>query len=195
MHQMKDGTFKTETVSSGLVGITGALNLIHADYNNDGFADIIALRGGWWGKKATFPFSLIKNDGNNTFEDVTIEAGLYAPGPTQTASWGDFNNDGWIDLFVAHENYPSQLFMNKGGKFVDVAKKYGLNFTAYVKGCVWGDINNDGYPDLYISTLNSPNKLFLNKPGAARGERMFEDISKSAGVEEPFSSFPAALQL
>ena len=191
MHQMKDGTFKTETVSSGLVGITGALNLIHADYNNDGFADIIALRGGWWGKKATFPFSLIKNNGNNTFEDVTIEAGLYAPGPTQTASWGDFNNDGWLDLFVAHENYPSQLFMNKGGKFVDVAPKYGLNFTAYVKGCVWGDINNDGYPDLYISTLNSPNKLFLNKPGAARGERMFEDISKSAGVEEPLSSFPA----
>ena len=191
MHHQKDGTFKTETVSSGLVGITGALNLIHADYNNDGFADIIALRGGWWGKKATFPFSLIKNNGNNTFEDVTIEAGLYSPGPTQTASWGDFNNDGWIDLFVAHENYPSQLFMNKGGKFVDVAPKYGLNFTAYVKGCVWGDINNDGYPDLYISTLNSPNKLFLNKPGAVRGERMFEDISKSAGVEEPMSSFPA----
>ena len=191
MHQQKDGTFKTETVSSGLVGITGALNLIHADYNNDGFADIIALRGGWWGKKATFPFSLIKNNGNNSFEDVTIEAGLYSPGPTQTASWGDFNNDGWIDLFVAHENFPSQLFMNKGGKFVDVAPKYGLNFTAYVKGCVWGDINDDGYPDLYISTLNSPNKLFLNKPGAVRGERMFEDISKSAGVEEPMSSFPA----
>ncbi len=191
MHQQKDGTFKTETVSSGLVGITGALNLIHADYNNDGFADIIALRGGWWGKKAAFPFSLIKNNGNNSFEDVTIEAGLYSPGPTQTASWGDFNNDGWIDLFVAHENFPSQLFMNKRGKFIDVSAKYGLNFTAYVKGCVWGDVNNDGFPDLYISTLNSSNKLFLNKPGAVRGERIFQDISKSAGVEEPMNSFPA----
>ncbi len=191
MHQQKDGSFKTETVSSGLVGITGALNLIHADYNNDGFADIIALRGGWWGKKATNPFSLIKNNGNNSFEDVTIEAGLYSPGPTQTASWGDFNNDGWIDLFVAHENYPSQLFMNKKGKFVDVSAKYGLNFTAYVKGCVWGDINNDGYPDLYISTLNSPNKLFLNQPGTVAGERKFVDISKTSGVEEPINSFPA----
>jgi len=191
MHQQKDGTFKTETVSSGLVGITGALNLIHADYNNDGFADIIALRGGWWGKNARFPFSLIKNNGNNTFEDVTLELGLYSPAPTQTASWGDFNNDGWIDLFVAHENFPSQLFINKKGKFVDVSAKYGLNFTAYVKGCVWGDINNDGYSDLYISTLNSPNKLFLNKPGKAPGERMFEEIGKSAGVQEPLSSFPA----
>ena len=191
MHQQKDGTFKTETVSSGLVGITGALNLIHADYNNDGFADIIALRGGWWGKNARFPFSLIKNNGNNTFEDVTLELGLYSPAPTQTASWSDFNNDGWIDLFVAHENFPSQLFMNKRGKFVDVSAKYGLNFTAYVKGCVWGDINNDGYPDLYISTLNSPNKLFLNKPGKVPGERMFEEIGMSAGVQEPLSSFPA----
>lgn len=191
MHQQKDGSFKTETASSGLVGITGALNLIHADYNNDGFADIIALRGGWWGKKATFPFSLIKNNGNNTFEDVTIETGLYSPGPTQTASWGDFNNDGWIDLFVAHENLPCQLYINRNGKFTDVSEKYGLNFTAYVKGCVWGDINNDGYPDLFISTLNSFNKLFLNKPGAVKGERMFEDISKTAGVEEPLSSFPA----
>lgn len=191
MHQQKDGTFKTKTVSSGLVGITGGLNLIHADYNNDGLADIVVLRGGWWGKKATFPFSLIKNNGHGYFEDVTIGAGVYSPFPTQTASWGDFNNDGWIDLFVAHENYPSQLFMNNKGKFVEVSAKCGLNFTAYVKGCVWGDINNDGYPDLYISTLNSPNKLFLNKPGARPGERIFEDISRSAGTEEPMSSFPA----
>jgi hypothetical protein len=191
MHQQKDGTFKTETASSGLIGITGGLNLIHADYNNDGLADIVVLRGGWWGKKATFPFSLIKNNGHGYFEDVTIDAGVYSPFPTQTASWGDFNNDGWIDLFVAHENYASQLFMNNKGKFVEVSAKCGLNFTAYVKGCVWGDINNDGYPDLYISTLNSPNKLFLNKPGAKPGERIFEDISRSAGTEEPMSSFPA----
>jgi FG-GAP-like repeat/ASPIC and UnbV len=190
MHQMKDGTFKTETTSSGLVGITGGLNMIHADYNNDGFKDIVVLRGGWWGKNAKFPFSLLKNNGNNTFEDVTIELGLYSPAPTQTASWGDFNNDGWLDLFVAHENYPCQLFINEKGKFKDVAKKYGLNITAFVKGCVWGDINNDGFPDLYLSILAGPNKLWLNKPGGTAGERMFEDISKAAGVEEPIYSFP-----
>ena len=190
MHQMKDGTFKTETVSSGLVGITGGLNLIHADYNNDGFADFLILRGGWWGRNAKFPFSLIKNNGNNTFEDVTIESGLYSPAPTQTATWGDFNNDGWIDLFVAHERYPCQLFINEKGKFRDVAPKYGLNITAFVKGCVWGDINNDGYSDLYVSILGAPNKLWLNKPGKGPGERIFEDISKSAGVEEPIYSFP-----
>ena len=190
MHQMKDGTFKTETVSSGLVGITGGLNMIHTDYNNDGFADIMVLRGGWWGKNSKWPFSLLKNNGNNTFEDVTIESGLYSSGPTQTATWGDFNNDGWIDVFVAHENLPCQLFINDKGKFRDVAPKYGLNITAFVKGCVWGDINNDGYPDLYLSILAGPNKLFINKPGAAPGQRVFEDISKSAGVEEPIFSFP-----
>jgi hypothetical protein len=190
MHQMKDGTFKTETTSSGLVGITGGLNMIHADYNNDGFKDIVVLRGGWWGKNAKFPFSLLKNNGNNTFEDVTIELGLYSPAPTQSAAWGDFNNDGWIDLFVAHENYPCQLFINEKGKFKDVAKKYGLNITTFAKGCVWGDINNDGFPDLYLSALGAPNKLWLNKPGATAGERTFEDISKAAGVEEPIYSFP-----
>lgn len=190
MHQMKDGTFKTETTSSGLVGITGGLNMIHADYNNDGFKDIVVLRGGWWGKNAKFPFSLLKNNGNNTFEDVTIELGLYSPAPTQSAAWGDFNNDGWIDLFVAHENYPCQLFINEKGKFKEVSKKYGLNITTFAKGCVWGDINNDGFPDLYLSALGAPNKLWLNKPGATAGERIFEDISKAAGVEEPIYSFP-----
>jgi hypothetical protein len=190
MHQQKDGTFKTETVTSGLVGITGGLNMIHADYNNDGFEDIVILRGGWWGKNAKFPLSLIKNNGNNTFEDVTIESGMFSPAPTQTASWGDFNNDGWIDLFVAHENYPCQLFINHNGKFKDEAAKYGLNITTFAKGCVWGDINNDGYPDPYISALGAPNKLWLNKPGPTPGSRIFEDISKSAGVEEPIYSFP-----
>jgi hypothetical protein len=190
MHQMKDGTFKTETTSSGLVGITGGLNMIHADYNNDGFKDIVVLRGGWWGKNAKFPFSLLKNNGNNTFEDVTIELGLYSPAPTQTASWGDFNNDGWLDLFVAHENYPCQLFINNKGKFKEVSSQYGLNITAFVKGCVWGDINNDGFPDLYLSILAAPNKLWLNKSGTTAGERIFEDISKAAGVEEPIYSFP-----
>lgn len=190
MHQMKDGTFKTETTSSGLVGITGGLNMIHADYNNDGFKDIVVLRGGWWGKNAKFPFSLLKNNGNNTFEDVTIELSLYSPAPTQSAAWGDFNNDGWIDLFVAHENYPCQLFINEKGKFKEVSKKYGLNITTFAKGCVWGDINNDGFPDLYLSALGAPNKLWLNKPGATAGERIFEDISKAAGVEEPIYSFP-----
>jgi len=185
MHQEKDGTFKTVTAASGLVGITGGLNLIHTDYNNDGFADIMVLRGGWLGKNGKFPFSLLRNNGNNTFDDVTIESGLYSAAPTQSATWADFNNDGWVDVFVSHENFPCQLFMNNKGKFVDVAPKYGLNITVFAKTCSAGDINNDGYPDIYLSTLGTPNKLWLNKGGTG-----FEDISKSAGVEEPKYSFP-----
>ena len=191
MHQQKDGTFKNETLTAGLVGITGGLNLVHADYNNDGLADFVILRGGWLGMNAKFPFSLIKNNGNNSFEDVTIESGLYSPAPTQTATWGDFNNDGWIDLFVAHEKYPCQLYMNVKGKFKDVAAEYGLNKIVFAKGCVWGDINNDGYPELYLSVLGGANILWLNQPGSAAGKRKFVDISKSAGVEEPIFSFPA----
>ena len=190
MHQEKDGTFKTLTPSSGLVGITGGLNLIHTDYNNDGFADIMVLRGGWLGKNGRFPFSLLKNNGNNTFDDVTIECGLYSPAPTQAATWADFNNDGWVDVFVAHENFPCQLFMNNKGRFVDVAPKLGLNVTAFSKGCTAGDINNDGYPDIYLSILGSPNILWLNKPSATANKRTFENISKSAGIQDPLFSFP-----
>lgn len=189
-HHEKDGSYKVVTAASGLVGITGGLNLIHTDYNNDGFADIMVLRGGWMGKAAKFPFSLLKNNGNNTFDDVTIESGLYSPAPTQTAVWADFNNDGWVDLFVPHENYPCQLFMNDHGKFVDVAPKLGMNTVAFTKGCTVGDINNDGFMDIYVSNLSEPNRLWLNKPGASPGERIFEDISQTAGVTEPKHSFP-----
>jgi hypothetical protein len=71
-----------------------------------------------------------------------------------------------------------------------VAPQYGLNINKFVKGSIWGDINNDGFPDLYISIFGEPNKLFLNKTAADKTQRVFEDISKSAGIEEPIISFP-----
>lgn len=188
LQQQKNGTFKNQTASSGLVGITGGLNLIHTDYNNDGFADVIVLRGGWLGLNAKFPFSLLKNNGNNTFDDVTIELGLYSAAPTQTAACADFDNDGWLDLFVAHENYPCQLFKNNNGKFIDIAPTIGLNTTAFAKGVTAGDINNDGYADLYISILGEPNKLWLNQ--SASNNISFSEIAATAGVKEPVFSFP-----
>jgi tetratricopeptide (TPR) repeat protein len=190
LHQQKNGTFKNKTASSGLVGITGGLNLIHTDYNNDGFADIIVLRGGWLGLNAKFPFSLLKNNGNNTFDDVTVELGLYSAAPTQTAACADFDNDGWVDLFVPHENYPCQLFKNNNGKFIDIAPSIGLNITSFAKGVTAGDINNDGYADLYLSILGEPNKLWLNITSTTNTNITFSEIAAAAGVNEPIFSFP-----
>jgi hypothetical protein len=123
-HNDGDGTFSDQTIAAGLQGETGGLNLVHTDYNNDGWPDLLVLRGGWWGKNGEYPISLLRNNGPNakgqvTFTDVTEEAGLLSFGPTQTAAWADFDNDGLPDLFLGHEStdrnpYACQLFHNNG---------------------------------------------------------------------------------
>ncbi|MFC7358322.1 FG-GAP-like repeat-containing protein [Jejudonia soesokkakensis] len=192
------GNFKDKTVESGLEDVTGGLNVIQADYNNDGFLDLYIIRGAWSGYKmlGQLPNSLLKNNGNGTFTDVTISSNLYTESPTQAAVWFDFNVDGWLDLFVGNETHTpqeknsSQLFLNnKNGTFTDIAPQLGLNITKYVKGVSTGDINNDGLPDLYISILDDENLLYLNN-GLIKGQWQFEEIASAANVEEPIQSFP-----
>lgn len=195
-HNNGDGTFADVTEQAGLTGIVSGLNIIHADYNNDGWEDLLVLRGGWLHDAGSHPNSLLKNNGDGTFDDVTIKAGLLSFHPTQTASWADFNNDGWLDVFIGNESeaghpHPCELYLNnKNGTFTNVAHQLKMDFTAFVKGAAWGDINNDGLPDLYCAVLQGKNKLFLNKGGKDMSNWKFEDISASAGVELPFNSFP-----
>ena len=72
-----DGTFEDRTESAGLAGEVGGLNMTQADYDNDGFVDVLVLRGGWMGPSVRFPLSLLRNKGNGTFTDVTRAAGLW----------------------------------------------------------------------------------------------------------------------
>ena len=194
-HNNGDGTFSDVTNTSGLVGETGGLNLVVTDYNNDGFPDVLVLRGGWMGKHGHYPMSLLRNNGDGTFDDVTEEAGLMSLHPTQTAAWADYDNDGYLDLFVGHESSkddpnPSQLFRNNGdGTFTDVAADLGLANLGYVKGVAWGDYNNDGRPDLYVSVLGSPNHLFRNDGLAGGKSWRFTDVTNKAGVAAPIQSF------
>jgi hypothetical protein len=194
------GGFVNKTSTSGLQGQFGGLNLIHADYDNDGFEDVLVLRGGWWDKVGEIPNSLLKNNGNGTFTDVTIKAGLLSLNPTQVGAWADFNLDGHLDLFIGNEtkfgkrDHPCEMYVNNGnGTFTNVAKKLGFGFSEFVKGAVWGDVNNDGLPDLYVSIMGDKNKLFLNKGGKNINDWQFEDIASKAGVTEPINSFPCAM--
>ena len=88
-----NGTFTDISDSSGLGYLTGGLHIEQTDYNNDGLKDIFVLRGGWKGKFGKNPNSLSRNNGNDTFTDVTKESGLLSFHPSQTATWADFNND------------------------------------------------------------------------------------------------------
>jgi tetratricopeptide (TPR) repeat protein len=185
------GGFQNMTEVAGLKGIVSGLNIVQADYNNDGWMDVLVLRGAWMGQEGLHPNSLLKNEGDGTFRDVTREAGVYSRFPTQAASWADYNNDGWLDLFIGNEstkivNAPSELYHNNGdGTFTEKAKELGLDVNAFIKGAVWGDINNDGWPDLYLSNLIGANKLMLNNGGKG-----FTDIAVPSGTVEPNSSFP-----
>jgi hypothetical protein len=204
-----DGGFVDRTEEAGLTGLVGGLNTVHADYNNDGYEDVFVLRGAWLGEQGRRPNSLLRNDGDGTFTDVTYQADLDAYHPTQTAAWADVNGDGHIDLFVGNESsakvdpfsgdtastavspHPSALYLNQGdGTFDDVASSAGLDVQAYVKGSTWGDVNNDGRSDLYVSVLGGPNRLFVNQGPDEEGRPTFEEQAKAAGVQAPLFSFP-----
>lgn len=194
-----DGSVLHYTHSAGLDGIVGGGQVLTTDYNNDGLLDLYVVRGGWMEAAGIQPNSLLRNNGDRTFTDVTIQAGLFSLHPSHSACWTDFNNDGLLDVVVASENwtgdnnvkYYTELFINNGnGTFKEVARACGINVNEYVKGVVAGDIDNDGLTDLYLSNFGTPNKLYRNKGIDKNGLPQFEDIAQSAGVQEPLYSFP-----
>ncbi len=192
-----NGTFTDLSDSSGLGYLTGGLHIMQTDYNNDGFKDIFVLRGGWRGKFGNIPNSLLRNNGDGTFTDVTKESGLLAFHPSQTATWADFNNDGWLDVFVGNETspggelHPCQLYINnKNGTFTEMAAQAGCAITEFVKGVTSGDYDNDGLTDIFISTLNG-NKILLKNESIKSGVVKFEDVSRQAGLSNNMTrTFP-----
>ena len=121
--------------------------------------------------------------GGGIFEDVTHSSGLGVPIAGESAAWGDFNNDGKIDVFVCGE-YKSgsdssgssqpgdppdprnkcRLYRNQGdGKFVDVASVAGVTNDRFAKGAVWGDYDDDGLLDLFVSNMNESSRLYHNE--------------------------------
>jgi hypothetical protein len=202
LHNNGDGTFADRTKEAGLEGELGGLNLVQADYDNDGHPDLLVLRGGWMREGGHFPVSLLRNNGDGTFEDVTEEAGLLSPRPTQTAGFADYDGDGYLDLFIGRESLPndrnpSELYHNNGdGTFTERSADLGDPDLGYVKGVAWGDYDNDGRPDLYVSVLNGDNRLYHNDgrrdpPGPDGEDWRFTEVARRAGAVGPKDSFVA----
>ena len=201
------GSFMERTAEAGLTGLVGGLNIMQTDFNNDGRLDVLVLRGGWMGTAGKYPKSLLRNDGDGSFTDVTEQAGLLSFHPSQTAVWLDFDADGWLDLFVGNESTraspePCELYRNnRDGTFTECARETGVAVTEFVKGVASGDYDNDGRPDIYVSVRGGPNHLYRNEgpaapPAGGDGRRpgpcawRFIDVAAAAGVTEPIHSFP-----
>lgn len=196
-----DGTFTERTEQAGLKGVVSGLNLRQGDFNNDGLVDVLVLRGAWLGSEGHYPFSLLRNNGDFTFTDVTEQAGLLHFKPTQSAAWFDYNADGWLDLFVVNETVgrdacACELYRNNGdGTFTECANECGVDLVGFFKGVVAGDFNNDGRPDLFLSDRSGPKRLLRNDGPAgadhsARAPWKFTDVAEAAGIDGPDNSFP-----
>jgi tetratricopeptide (TPR) repeat protein len=182
-HNNGDGTFTDQTAKAGLADQFGGLNIIQADYNNDGCMDILVLRGAW---EIPQRKSLLRNNCDGTFTDVTAASGLAVPATSsQAAVWVDINNDGFLDLFVANEDAPAQLFLNKGdGTFEDISHSAHVDRIMFSKGVAAADYDNDGYPDIYVSNFNGYGFLYHNNH-----DNTFTEVAEQAGVLGPGHSF------
>jgi len=181
-----DGTFEDVTVRAGLAGLDGVSVALFADYDNDGYKDLFVSR--------TFRHNqLFRNNGDGTFTDVTERAGIGDDSCTTVASWADYDNDGFLDLYVgryldprrgipttfyARNGEPNQLYHNNGdGTFTNVTEKAGVGETGLCLGSVWGDYNDDGYQDLYVVNDFGRNTLYHNN-----GDGTFTDVTKKSNT-------------
>ena len=196
-----DGSFSNRSKESGFAGEVSGRTCIQADYNNDGFMDIYIVRGAWERQEDNMPpSSLMRNNGNGTFTDVTIESGLLGFHPSYNAVWFDYNNDGRIDLFVSNESLDpenphfAKLYKNNGdGTFINVAKEVGLTPEGWTKGAISFDYNNDNWPDLYICRADGKNYLYKNSGNRGNGIVQFTNVAMDAGVlghQVSFYTFP-----
>lgn len=143
--------------------------IIWGDYNNDGYPDMYITQ--WAG---SLPNYLFKNNGNGTFSDVSAPP-VDIITQSYGASWGDYNNDGYLDLFVSGRNNGNYLFHNNGNEtFTDIASSPLGDVGPSVDG-VWGDYDNDMDLDIYLVNSRSPNKLLRNDGGG-----VFTDITVSS---------------
>ncbi len=126
--------------------------------------------------------------GEIRFEDVSQKAGVFNHSPTAASSWGDFNNDGWPDLWVSnHLGRPPSLYLNrKDGTFINIAEKVlSDDARADFHGAAWADFDNDGDQDLFVLTGGGsgrgtvPNYLFVNEDGK------LIDKAKELGLDYP----------
>ena len=189
-----NGKFTDVTEQAGVAGEAFSMAAIAADYDNDGFVDLLVTGYG--------RVTLYRNKGNGTFEDVTEKAGIHVPGWSIGSTWLDYDRDGCVDVFIgryvkfdpeyrayyAADNYPGPLdyepesnvllHNNCNGTFTDVSQTAGISkLRARAMGATSGDFDLDGYPDIYVANDKTENFLLHNQKDGT-----FKEIALPAGV-------------
>lgn len=202
-HNNGDGTFSELAAAMGLEDIANnGSGVAVADFDNDGWQDIYLCNGDW--------DKLYKNINGTSFQDVTAGSGLDASGTARgnSASWGDYDDDGYLDLFISNHvpldaNDPNAtnqdfLFHNNGdGTFSDVSTLLTIdpNLDGYGFIGGWTDYDKDGDLDILLvndcnfspvpgSHLSTPNKLFRNDGGTDPLNWNFTEVSQSTGAAD-----------
>jgi hypothetical protein len=187
-----DGTFLDVTSQAGIGGV-GSHGGVWADYDNDGDLDFYANVRNDEARDA-----LWRNDGDGTFTDVSNLAGdIYDLLPTEGVAWGDYDDDGFVDLYVA--NYetasvdpgaelaigtPDILYHNNGdGTFTNVSRRAGVELDdedlLCGRGVVWCDYDDDGDYDIYVSNYRLERNLLWRNDG----DGTFTNVARDARVE------------
>ncbi|MBN2611125.1 MAG: VCBS repeat-containing protein [Bacteroidales bacterium] len=175
-HNNGNSTFTENAVVAGVDGGNiSSLGAAWADVNSDGWLDLYVTGG-------AFSYHLYCNNQNKTFLDIADRAGVRGSNETGTnVAWADFDNDGFLDLYVAVRDAPNLLYHNNGnGTFTDIASKAGADDSGWSNGVAWADFDNDGDLDLYVGNgKGRVNRLFRNN-----GNMTFNDIGPAAGVAD-----------
>ena len=205
-----EGRFEDVTAAAGLArpdpryGTLWAVAAAFFDYDRDGWLDLFVSNYCVWdpatepscgpqGKQdychprhyQGLPNSLYRNNGNGTFTDVSVASGIRAHvGKGMGLGVADFDDDGWIDVYVANDTLPGFHFRNLGdGRFAEIGIEAGDAYT-YYGAAVSGmgvdarDVDNDGRPDVFVAALlNESMPFYLN-----RGNNVFEEMTAPSGL-------------
>ena len=179
-----DEGFTDASAAAGVEDPHGGWGASCADYDGDGDLDLYVTRDAWEGGS---PNALFRNRGDATFKEVAAQAGVDDRGDSFTHTWGDYDGDGNLDLYVANgvtgEGAPNSLFHNEGdGTFARRGRVAGVAKRGKTLGVAFGDYDNDGGLDLYVSDVGGDNTLYRNL-----GDGTFADVTRLAGVQHPAS--------
>ncbi|MEQ1840016.1 MAG: VCBS repeat-containing protein [Verrucomicrobiales bacterium] len=160
-----------------LKGITPGNGVYPGDYDGDGDLDLFITR------EDGLPNSLLRNEVEGKFEDVTIATGLLSFNDTTAAAWIDYDNDGLLDLLVASRDHPLELYhQTAAGIFQPVAWDLKLWLPRGGNLIEVADFSGDGFPDFLLGIEGRDDRLYLTKSAGAWSEWRFEDQATAAGL-------------